>query len=120
MNGPVDVEGELIGYLAPLVGVPVSTRIPNPRPASHVKVTRAGGQQLNLVQERPLMIVECWAGTSPAAFALAAEAVGHLRSHRWFSPHEGFSSPVNQPDPDTTAARYQFTCQPYVTYEEAV
>ena len=75
---PVDVEGALVTYLRPLLGVHVSTKIPRTRPAEHVRVTRAGGSRLNLILERPLLIVECWAADSVAAFDLAARAAAHL------------------------------------------
>ena len=74
-----NVEAALVGYLATKVTVPVSTRVPNPRPASFVRVQRTGGAGQNLVQERPVVLVECWAATDTAAWALAVKAWGALQ-----------------------------------------
>lgn len=113
---PRDVEGEFIAALAPL-GVPVRTRVPNPRPPSHVRVTRTGGDGVNLVQERPVVLVECWAPSSTAAFDLAARAYG-LVDAAFCGPRDRPSSPVNFPDPATDASRYQFVVSPIVNLKE--
>lgn len=112
---PVDAEGAARTYLAPLVGVPVSTRVPNPRNPPFVQVTRAGGQPRNLVQSDVRLLVECWDLTETGAFELARLTYGHL----WRIP-PGYmadvlvmgielSEPVNYPDPSTPGHhRYQF------------
>ena len=123
---PGDVEGALIVLLRPVLGVHVSTRIPNPRPDRHVKVTRAGGNRANLVQERPLLIIECWGPDSVAAFDLAADAWATLNAADGTVvagvaldfPTNSLASPINQPDPDTTNPRYQFTAQPFARLHE--
>jgi hypothetical protein len=123
---PQDVEGAFITILRAATGVHVSTRIPATRPAKHIKVTRAGGNRANLVQERPLLIVECWAPDSVAAFQLAAEAWRALDGASGTVvagvaldfPESALASPINMPDPDTTSPRYQFTAQPYARLKE--
>lgn len=112
-----NVEAALVGYLATKVAVPVSTRVPNPRPASFVRVQRTGGAEQNLVQERPVVLVECWAATDTAAWALAVKAWGAIQGREPVE-HNGvelspvsLSSPVNYPDPSTSSARYQFTAE---------
>lgn len=122
---PGDVEAAFVSLLSPL-GVHVSTRIPNPRPVSHVKVTRAGGNRVNLVLERPLLVLECWAGTSVEAFDLAARAwqvldmaEGSTVAGVTFGSMS-LASPINMPDPDTTSPRYQFTAQPFARLLEGV
>lgn len=114
---PRDVEGEFIAALASL-GVPVRTRVPNPRPASHVRVRRIGGTGTNLVQERPMVLVECWALGSAAAFDLAARAYD-LVDAAFGGPGTRPSSPVNLPDPNTDSDRYQFTVSPIFNLKES-
>ena len=88
-------------------------------------ITRAGGTRLNLILERPLLIVECWAADSVAAFDLAARACAYLGAIDdplgdvvlTVTPDD-LSSPINMPDPDTTSARYQFTVQPFARLKE--
>lgn len=114
---PRDVEADALTVLAPL-GVPVSTRVPNPRPVAHVRVQRAGGTGANLVQERPLLLVECWGASSVDAFELAARAYGLLDA-AFCSPGNRPSSPVSNPDPHTSSVRYQFTVSPIVNLKES-
>ena len=64
---PSPVEATLVTYLSPRLGVHVGTRVPEKRPATHVRVTRTGGGRGNLVQENPTVLVECWAADSVAA-----------------------------------------------------
>lgn len=111
--GPVDIEGALIGVVA----APASTRIPNPRPAAFTRITRAGGTDLNVVMSRPRVLVECFAGSSTAAFERAAEAYAAIRDLLrttaggvWFAEVE-LTEPVNFPDDATGMARYQFVAQ---------
>src|SRR5215510_8938301 len=110
---PVDIESVVCGYLAPYLGVLVSTRVPNPdpdpMPKSWVRVTRAGGQPRNLVQTDIRLLVECWAVSETDAFDLARWAYAYL----WAAQYQtlglpdtpvhvmavGFSEPVNFPDP---------------------
>lgn len=125
---PADVEAALVGYLEPILGVRVATRVPNPRPASHVRVGRAGGSRRNLAQENPLILIECWAPTSTAASDLASKAWGaldatcfeiDLAGAVWVS-EASLGSPVNYPDPDAPgSSRYQFTASLVVNLKES-
>lgn len=126
---PGDVEGAFITLLrVALPGVHVGTRIPQQRPDRHVKVTRAGGNRRNLIQERPLMVLECWGPDSVAAFQLAADAWRAIDAANGATvngvaldlPRDSLSSPINQPDPDTTNPRYTFHAQPYARLQEGV
>lgn len=112
MLGPIDVEGEVVTLLNAALTPTVSTRIPNPRPASHVRVTRAGGQGRSLVQSDVRLLVECWGPDSTEAFDLARLAYAHLwATYGDASTWGGAASltePVNFPDPDTDSPRYQF------------
>lgn len=67
-----DVVALTIGYLAPIVAPdPVSSRVPDPRPARFVQVRRVGGTPLPPVRERARLDVHCWAPEEPDAMALA-------------------------------------------------
>jgi hypothetical protein len=113
-----DAEALLVTALSPLVGVPVATRVPNPRPASFVRVKRVGGTIRDVVTDEPLVVVECWAETEIAAsdlgrvvrarvFALAQTSVGvdFVRAVREVGGLQAF------PDPVSESPRYQFTVQ---------
>lgn len=123
---PPDVEGAFVTILRSIDRATVRTRVPSPRPPYLIKVTRAGGNRANLVTERPLLIVECWAPDSVKAFALASEAWALLDGADGATvggvvldfPRDALSSPINMPDPDTTNPRYQFTATPYARLKE--
>lgn len=108
---PVDIEGELVTVLDGLVD-DIGTSVPNPRPASLIRVTRAGGNSRNPVQSDVRMLVECWAPDEVAAFDLASAAYSRILDH--YGPagvwggRANLSEPVNFPDPETTSPRYQF------------
>ena len=96
--------------------VPVGTRVPNPRPASFLRVLAVGGARRNLVADQPTVAIEAWAPTEAAASALARTARAVIESaaglvidgvtvHR----SRDFSSPVNLPDPVSAQCRYTFT-----------
>lgn len=112
-----NVEGALVALLRGPLAVPVATKVPNPRPASFVRVGRVGGDQLNLVQEQPLLLIECWAPTDLASWDLAAKAWRILSGREPLEAagvefgERQLSTPVNYPDPVTTSPRYQFTVQ---------
>ncbi len=125
MLAPQDVEGAYVMHLRPLLGgASVSTRLPNPLPARHVRVTRAGGNRADLVQERVLLIFECWAADSVTAFALASDTWGHVAATEGTVvsgvpvSDVDLASPINSPDPDSAAVRYQFTAQPRARLKE--
>lgn len=105
---PPDVEATLVTLLT-TTGVSVHTRVPNPRPAKFIRVSRAGGSRRNLIQDQPLVIVECWASSSVDAFAVAQDAWATLDAT--YNRDASLSSPVWFPDPDSTQSRYQFTAE---------
>ena len=110
-----NVEAALVALLRGPLAVPVSTRVPNPRPTSFVRVQRVGGDALNLVQERPTVLVEAWAATDLASWDLASKAWRILSGREPLESagvefgERSLSVPVNYPDPATTSARYQLT-----------
>lgn len=60
-----DVEELVIGYLLPIVAVPVLTRVPRTRPARWVQVRRVGGLD-DVVRDRPRLDVFAWAADDGA------------------------------------------------------
>lgn len=61
-----------VAYLAPIVDpTPVSSRVPDPRPAQFVQVRRVGGTPQPPVQDRARLDVRCWAPEEPDAMDLA-------------------------------------------------
>lgn len=108
MNRPPDIEATLVTLLT-TSDVSVHTQVPNPRPAKFIRISRAGGSRRNLIQDQPLIIVECWASSGTAAFGVAQDAWSTLDTT--YGDDADLSSPVWFPDPDTSQARYQFTAE---------
>ena len=73
---PVDLEAAFVTFLNAELTPPVSTRVPNPRPASHVRVQVVGGTVDNIAFESPRLLVECWAATQVAAVGPGPSGVG--------------------------------------------
>lgn len=119
----------VIGALNTALTPPVSSKVPNPRPAEFVTVQRKGGGPMTAVSDGPHLTVECWAGTDIAAFALAAQvrivlqqlADGTRRTVTTtpaaglvIYQYEEFSGPAYLPDPDSTQDRVTWTCRLHV------
>lgn len=115
MLAPIDVEAAIVTHLGRVLDVPVGTAVPNPRPASHVRITKTGGTTRTLVASNATVLVECWAPTEADAFALARRVYDALAATRR-SGLDGrqvfdaqLNEPVNYPDPDADPPhRYQF------------
>lgn len=91
-------------------GVGVGTRMPNPRPARFLKVTRAGGRREYGI-DHALLIVECWATNEGQAERDALDVDSFLRDvnqSRIISAWTG-STIAYFPDPDVPDHRYQVT-----------
>lgn len=119
-----DAEGVVIGYLNNLLAgrgdaARVANKVPSPRPARFVKVTRAGGGRRSLAQEDAQVTAQCWDVDSPEASELARLCRGLLAAMDINA--NGVVAHVPQgeegevggvaffPDPDTNLPRYQFT-----------
>lgn len=125
-----DVVRALIPYLtsrltARDLAAPVSSRVPNPRPARFVKVTAAGGTLTGVASASALVLVECWAADEVAAHDLAEACATEMRAATrsqdpiaagvWIGgTDDAVSIPVNFPDPLTSSARFQFTASLYL------
>lgn len=94
-------------------GVPISSRVPNPRPDRFIRVSRAGGPR-DWAQDKPLILVECWAPTEPEAAADADLAYAVLAAVNYTEPDQATfwdgGAIVSFDDPAVTnQSRYQFT-----------
>lgn len=113
---PVDIEGAVIVLLDAGTTASVASKVPNPRPTGgYVRVTRAGGTNLNLIQSRPRVLVECWHDDETTALQLAQRCWALLwAAQDSFMTPEVYvteiesTEPVNFEDPATDSARYQF------------
>lgn len=123
---PARLEQALVAYLSS-VGAPVSTRVPNPRPASFVRVTRTGGFRSNTGQSQPRILIECWGGSDSAAWALVEKTWPLIASSDepdQIAPGvevmsvDDLGEPVNFPDVSSGSPRYQFTAQLTVNLKE--
>lgn len=75
-----DVVEELIAHYGTIVApVPVSSRVPTPRPETFVQVRRTGGVPPGTIRDRVRLDVIAWAPTEPEATAL----VDQLRTATW-------------------------------------
>lgn len=108
-----DAEAMVITFLQGKLGVPVTTRVPNPRPKAFVRAWRSGGAAQNPVLDIPHITVTAWAEDSVAASDLASRA-----RHALFNDHiemplvrrvEEVGGKHFDPDLDTGTPRYTFT-----------
>jgi hypothetical protein len=105
-----DVEAVLADYLRANLSVPVSTKVPSPRPTSFVRSWRTGGPTTSRVTEQPQMTVEAWAGSKGAAADLALDCRELLldtarRATAGFH-RVRIDSLYYDPDPDSGTDRY--------------
>lgn len=111
----VDAEALVVAFLTPLASVHVGTKVPDPRPASFVRVWRTGGAAVNRILDRPFITVQAWAADEVAASELARKCRQAL-----FDGYTGMplvrgvvetAGPYSDPDPSTGIPRYSFTHQ---------
>lgn len=107
-----DAEGLVISYLNSRLDASVSTKF---REGRHVRVSRAGGPEMNRVMDQPMLTIGCYddstvsaAGLAQTTRALLKESPQHVDFIRGYSETGG---PMSFPDPDTALPRYQFTIQ---------
>lgn len=117
---PADAETLFIKYLtASFAAISGFTtlkaygRVPKPRPAEFVLVTRVGGTS-SLVSDVPTLAVEAWAATAVRAARIAAvtnglfHAIDRVNGTQFYEPQE-FAGPANLPDPESGQERYTQT-----------
>lgn len=113
-----DAEALSTSYLTAALGdmaSRVSTKIGNPRPDKSVRVSLTGGTRRDMVTDRPMILVECWADSETDACDLARYAQAHMWAlpqtdvgGAWVRSVSEFSGLQNFPDPDSDSPRYQF------------
>lgn len=94
-----------------LPGVRVSTKIPDPRPAEHVVVSRIGNSNPEFGTSMPRFLVEVYSGSEVAAEVLAEKVHSawlNLNTHGINNaPSDWNLQPFDSPDPNHV--RFQFT-----------
>lgn len=114
----VDIEALLIDYLSSILPIPVAADVPEDKPARFVSLERTGGGSRQLVVDRPIVAIQCWADSRADAELLAAMVDKSIK----FMPDEypdvvdaSRNSAYNFPDPSSRKSRYQivydFICQ---------
>lgn len=95
----------------------VYTRVPNPRPATFVRLSRDGGIRRSVVVDQATLVVECWAASEEAAQDLAqlARAALHAAEATTVGSY-GTVYRVDEvaglsfaPDPESDQPCYRFT-----------
>lgn len=117
MTSYPDAEDLLIGYLMPIVDVPVSTRVPRERPDRWVQVRRSGGIN-DVVRDRPRIDVFAWGSDEGDAHDLcmtARSALHALEGTTLLGPVcygvEEFLGPTRSDDRESGAPRMWMTVQ---------
>lgn len=98
-----------------LPNVPVSTKVPNPRPDRFIRLVRVGGPRARSV-DHAMFVVECWALNPIAAEqdALAVHEALRLAPNGgpfaggWVSRWDPMSI-ADYPDPEVQSARFTVT-----------
>jgi hypothetical protein len=110
-----DAEAMVVAFLKAHVAAPVSTRVPNPRPASFVRVWRNGGSASNRVLETPQFTVDAYGTSTVTASDLSAQCREAFFNDYTEMPLvrgvEEAVGPYSVPDTDAGAERYRFTVQ---------
>ena len=108
-----DVEAMAREFLRARLTPPVSSKVPNPRPARYVRAWRSGGAAANRVVDHPLITVSCTADGSVQAREDANDArTAFLNEYTAMPLVRGVEEQVGiyfDPDPDTGEDRYSFT-----------
>lgn len=116
-----DAEALFAAWLRGRLAIPVVTTVPDPRPVEFVRLIRSGGIRTALTIDRPMLIVEAWAGSK----ARAGQLAGQVRAHMHAADNLGggvtvlrmdeAAGPADLPDPLTGQYRYTATYQPAIT-----
>lgn len=111
-----DAEGLLVDHLRDALSVPVSTKVPNPRPDTFVRLSRVGGLRRDFFTDSPMVVFEAWGATEVIAHDLGSEArsrvyalAGELLGETQVYAVREVGGLQAYPDPATESPRYQFT-----------
>ena len=105
MLAPVDIEYELVQYLAPLLGVPVGTSI-KPGAKDQLVLYTTGGAKATLVSGRPRVVFDCYGEREAPAVSLCSRvwALVEDLDSRFINGIQFYdvdsALPVNLPNPD--------------------
>lgn len=107
----LELPAMVIAEYGPEATARASTRMPNPRPAMHVRIMRIGGTDETLVTEYALLTLEGWAEDEGRAVWLLNRTRGILRAQDGdlFGYDGSPGSVANLPDPTTAQIRYTTT-----------
>lgn len=103
----LDAEAVEGAFYRTVVSVPVSTKVPNPRPMEFVRAWRTGGVGGNRILDRPMITVTVTAKSSTRALELA----NLCRDASLARGAEEITGLYFDPDPDTGDPRYTYTHQ---------
>lgn len=110
--GALNAQLPSLGY----TGVPVRTKVPNPRPARFVLVRLTGGPRVNLVTRAVQLTIEAWSTSDTDAEDLAETASAIVSGLRGTVTGgvtiygvDDFAGPGFLPDPDSEQSRFTFT-----------
>ena len=111
----MDAERTLVDYLNGAgVGATAYYDVPSDRPASFLVVERTGGPRTDIVVERPMLDVQCWATERRDAALLADAVADALRAMPDEVPgcfHAGITSTYRDTDLESGTPRYHVVCE---------
>jgi hypothetical protein len=102
-----DIEAECRQMLLGPAGVHVGTKVPDPRPASFVRLWVTGGSADQRILDRPTVTVQAWGGDTVEAAELARKCRDVFLTR--FGARNEMTRPYFDPDPGTNTPRYSFT-----------
>jgi hypothetical protein len=100
-----------------LPGLPVYSRVPDPRPTEFVRIERLGGLRRSLILDRPRIDVECWSDSEEGAADLSATvrayvlAMAGKRGETTVYDVAEVSGPMWLPDSVSGQPRYSFAVE---------
>ena len=111
----MDAEREVVDYLNGAgVGATAYYDVPADRPESFVVVERTGGPRTDIVVERPMLDVQCWASGRRDAALLADAVADALRAMPDAVAgcfHAGVTSTYRDTDLESGTPRYHVVCE---------
>ena len=111
----MDAERSLVDYLNGAdVGAAAYYDVPSSRPESFVVVERTGGPRTDIVVERPMLDVQCWAQTRRDAALLADAVADALRAMKDVVAdcfHVSITSTYRDADLESGTPRYHVVCE---------
>ncbi|POH63956.1 hypothetical protein C3B59_10455 [Cryobacterium zongtaii] len=111
--GPPDVEALVVvalkaGLAAPAPGLPVGTKVANPRPKEFIRIELFGGTEETIISDNCSIYLEAWAATAARAAVLLQLARAVLKDqHGVLFGVTTIGAPSHSPDPTTAQERYR-------------